>query len=133
MPFNPGRVRHLATPQVRSLYDLLERWGQLEPGRCRPTEDAFEVKLGPHWHLISVGAAGLSRGVLLAALHDALAEAELTWTLASHADGFTATLSLDAAAGPGSVTYSVTTYSEPMSLLWAYLELLAPTSGGLDA
>jgi hypothetical protein len=131
--FKLGRVRDLATPQVRSLYDLLERWGRLEPERCRPTEDAFEVKLGPHWHLISAAASGLSRGALLAALHDALAEAELSWTLASHADGFTATLSPDAVAGPGRVTYSVTTYSEPMSLLWAYLELLAPTSGGLNA
>lgn len=134
MALDLERERGAAITQIRTLDDLLARWGRLEPGRRRATEGAFEVKLGAHWHLVSCKNTlpDLGRGALLAVLHDALAEAGLNWTLASGADGCTATVRLEGGLGER-VTHSVTTHSESMALLWAYLELLAPTPGGLSA
>lgn len=116
---------------TKTLVDLLREWARLEPGRCRCAERAFEVRLGPHWYLACSrenAVSDLSRGVLQAALYDALAEHGLDWTLSSHGGGFSATVVRESA-----VSYEITTYSEGMSLLWAYLEALSPLPCGLDA
>lgn len=119
-----GTPRVVFQTATGTLSELLSRWAQLEPERCRFDKACYLVNVASHWHVLCADdntLGVLQRGFLQVALQDALAEHNFGWTLAALGGSVSAT-----------ITYEITTHSEAMSLLWVYLEALSPTCG-LDA
>lgn len=113
-----------------TLGSLLTRWARLEPDRCRCDPEGVSVCTeSGRWQCVCTqrqGERDERRGLLQSALQDALAERGFDWTLSAQRGRFRAVV-------VGDRTCEVMTYSEVMSLLWAYLDALEPLAESLSA
>jgi hypothetical protein len=119
----PPDAAHAAVGrECLSLAQLLARWSALEPERCRDVGAGYHVALdapgGCSWRPCDPQDTAPE---LQAAVQDALAERALEWSLTCCKGLATACVIR------GGCRYRVSTCSEAMSLLWAYLDALEET------
>jgi len=105
----------------RTLGELLGRWARLEPACCRAQGDLYAAFAEGRWQAVcgrDHRTLPGGYGALWTALQDALAARAQDWSLTVCRGQVVATVSV--AGG----TVEVSTHSEAMSLLWAYLDAL---------